>query len=89
MRPVSRKDLTGLPLDVAGIQKTDQDVKVIRVSNLVTRLSLALIIFAPIVTLTIASDAGSSMNPPPIPLMVVRINDSKTVYVVSTDNLFD
>ena len=41
------------------------------------------------VIFTDGSVAGSSMNPPPIPLMVVRANLSTTVYVVTTDNEFE
>jgi hypothetical protein len=74
-------------LFIARPRYSKQDDEVTRTTGLLRRLSVVTLLVASGATIT--STAGSSMNPLPIPLRVVQADDSKTVFVVSTDNLFD
>jgi photosystem II stability/assembly factor-like uncharacterized protein len=55
----------------------------------VSRLFLVVTLVTSGVALATSANASASMNPAPIPLMVVRVNDSSTVYVVTTSNEFE
>jgi len=57
--------------------------------SLVRRLFAAVVLVLTGCGLVASRNTGASMNPPPVPLMVVGVSGTRTVYVVSTSNIFD
>jgi hypothetical protein len=65
------------------------DIEMTRALTSLMRLLIVIVLAVAATSLATTRTVNAAMNPAPVPLMLVRINETSTVYVVSTSSYFD